>query len=358
MARKQQNSNTPIERILIIRFSSIGDIVLTTPVVRCLRRQYPNAQIDFLVKEKFKTVIEDNPHINQIFTYSDNLDFTIQQLEKQQYQFVVDLQKNVRSKTVIRRLGVPSASFNKLNIKKWLWTALKINLLPKISVVERYFEAVAGLGVKNDGQGLDYFIPEKDVTELEDVPMGHWSGFVGAVIGGTYETKKMPAEKWMAFVEKCPYPVVLLGGKEDKEMGDKIAALAPGKVYNSCGKFNLNESADLVKRAKVIVSHDTGLMHIAAAFQKAIVSIWGNTRPEFGMFPYYGFNDLENRVAPMSTMIKHKVYCAPCSKLGYQKCPLGHFKCMNRIEADNIVNAVKKLWESVIKQEKSEGKFI
>lgn len=358
MAKKNKKQRAPIERILVIRFSSIGDIVLTTPVVRCLRRQYPNAQIDYLVKEKFKTVIEDNPHINNIITFKDDLNATINELAKNQYQYIVDLQKNIRSKTVIKKLGVESATFNKLNFKKWLWVYSKINLLPKISVVERYFEAVADLGVKNDGQGLDYFIPEKDVTDLEDVPLGHWSGFVGAVIGGTYETKKMPAEKWMAFVEKCPFPIVLLGGPEDKEMGDKIASVDPGKVYNSCGKFNLNESADLVQRAKVIVTHDTGLMHIAAAFQKAIVSVWGNTRPEFGMFPYYGFNDLENRVAPMSVIIKHKIYCAPCSKLGYKKCPLGHFKCMNRIEAEEIVTSVEKLWHSVIQQEKSEGKFI
>src|SRR5690606_23788328 len=140
----------------------------------------------------------------------------------------------------ISALGVKSASFNKLNLKKWLYTTFKINTLPKISIVERYFEAVRSMGVHNDGQGLDYFIPKKDVTALEDVPMGHWSGFVGAVIGGSFETKKMPVDQWIAFVEKCNYPVVLLGGPEDKEAGDRIAASNPGKVYNSCGKFNLN----------------------------------------------------------------------------------------------------------------------
>lgn len=348
----------PLSRILIIRFSSIGDIVLTTAVVRCLRRSFPDAQIDFLVKEKFKTVIEDNPHINNIITYKDDLDATLNLLQKNQYQYIVDLQKNRRSKAVISSLGARSSTFNKLNFKKWLFTNFKINTLPRISIVERYFEAVQPLGVHNDGQGLDYFIPEKDVTELEDVPMGHWSGFVGAAIGGTHATKKMPVEQWISFVEKCNYPIVLLGGPEDKENGDLIAASAPGKVYNSCGKFKLNESADLVKRAKVIVSHDTGLMHIAAAFQKAIVSIWGNTVPELGMFPYYGFNDLDNKIAPMSIMIRHKVYCSPCSKIGYNKCPLGHFKCMTRIKATEIAEAVHKLWDSVIKQEKSEGKFI
>lgn len=358
MAKNKNHSLSPTSRILIIRFSSIGDIVLTTPVVRGLRRKFPDAQIDFLVKEQFKTVIADNPHISDIITYDGDLDRTIQTLQSNKYDFIIDLQKNRRSKSIISSLGVKSETFDKLNFKKWLLTTFKVNTLPKTSIVERYFQSVHNIGVHNDGQGLDYFIPKKDVTELEDVPMGHWTGFVAGVIGGSFETKKMPVNQWVAFVEQCQYPVVLLGGPEDKEAGDEIAASNPGKVYNSCGKFNLNESADLIKRSKVVVTHDTGLMHIAAAYQKAIVSIWGNTVPELGMFPYYGFNDLENNIAPQSILISNKVWCKPCSKLGYQKCPLGHFKCMTRVKATDIANSVHKLWESVVQQEKSEGKFI
>lgn len=355
---KKNKSHKPISNILIIRFSSIGDIVLTTPIIRCLRRAFPNARIDFLVNEKFKTVVQHNPHIDNIITFDGDLEHTIGQLQKGEYDYIVDLQKNHRSRTIVRRLGVRFGSFNKLNLRKWLYTTFKINTLPPISIVDRYFQAVQPLGVHNDGQGLEYFIPEQDHTELEDIPMGHWTGYVGAVIGGTHNTKKMPVAQWIGFAQQCQYPIILLGGPDDREAGELIAASNPGKIYNACGKFNLHESAHLVQKAKVIVTHDTGLMHIAAAFQKSIVSIWGNTTPELGMFPYYGFNDLTHRIAPMSIMIQHKVFCTPCSKLGYKNCPLGHFKCMTRIQAKEIAEAVHKLWDSVIRQEKSEGKFL
>lgn len=358
MAKSSQLNPTQIKNILIIRLSSIGDIVLTTPIIRCVRRQFPNSRIDFLVKENFKTVVEDNPHINNIICYTDDQSNVLNKLSEVKYDFVIDLHKNIRSKKIISALKAPFGNFPKLNFKKWLYTNFKINYLPKTSIVERYFMAVDALGVKNDGQGLDYFVPAKDRTQLEDIPLGHWSGFVGAVIGGAHGTKRMPVDNWKAFVDLCQYPIVLLGGPEDKAIGDEIAQHNPGKVYNSCGKFNLNESADLIQRAKVIVAHDTGLMHIAAAFKKAIVSIWGNTAPEIGMFPYYGYNDLEHNVAPQSIMISHKASCSPCSKIGYDQCPKKHFNCMTRMSAQEINVGVDKLWASVIAQEKSEGKFI
>jgi heptosyltransferase-2 len=122
---------------------------------------------------------------------------------------------------------------------------------------------------------------------------------------------------------KIDHPIVLLGGPEDRENGNEIASIDPIKIYNSCGKFNLNESADLVRRARLIITHDTGLMHIAAAFKKPIISIWGNTVPAFGMTPYFG-----NKLQASQVFEVRKLACRPCSKIGYSKCPLKHFKCM------------------------------
>jgi ADP-heptose:LPS heptosyltransferase len=138
---------------------------------------------------------------------------------------------------------------------------------------------------------------------------------------------------------------MLMGGPEDREDGNEIAAQDPIKIYNSCGKFNLNESAELVKIARVIVSNDTGLMHVAAAYQKPIVSLWGNTSPDMGMFPYYGYNNLKERIAPQSIIVENKALgCHPCSKIGYARCPKKHFKCMNDLDMMVVSNAVQKLW--------------
>lgn len=333
-------------KLLIIRFSSIGDIVLTTPVLRCIRRQYPDAEIHFLVKQSFKPVIAHNPYINVIHTLDNDLNENIEALKKIRFDYIIDLHRNLRTMRVKKGLDAPSLTFDKLNFRKWLYVNFKWNVMPDKSIVDRYFEGLKKLQLKNDGQGLDYFIPDQLQTKQDDIPMGHWTGFVGCVIGGSYFTKKFPVEKWKEFVQQCPFPIILLGGPEDRDEGNEIAATDNAKVYNACGKFNLTESADLVKRAKVIVTNDTGLMHIAAAYKKPIISLWGNTTPEMGMFPYYGFNNLNQNVSNLSVLMEVKnLGCRPCSKIGYRKCPRKHFKCMNNIPVSPIVEQVKKFWK-------------
>ena len=191
------------------------------------------------------------------------------------------------------------------------------------------------------GQDLDYFIPEKDETKKNDVPASHLAGYVGIVIGAAHNTKKYPVHKLKELCTQLDHPVILLGGKEDKKDGDEIASVDPIKIYNACGKFNINESADLVRKSKLVVSNDTGLMHIAAAFKKPVISLWGNTVPSFGMYPYYGENFLSNQQRqPYDILQVNKLSCRPCSKIGYNKCPRKHFKCMEKIEVTEILKAI------------------
>ncbi|MNX79258.1 ADP-heptose--LPS heptosyltransferase 2 [compost metagenome] len=176
--------------------------------------------------------------------------------------------------------------------------------------------------------------------------MGHWMGYVACVIGGSFETKQFPAEKWRAFIEACPYPVILLGGPDDAALAAEIKTADPVKIYDACGKFNLIESADLVRKARVVVSNDTGLMHIAAAFQKKMVTLWGNTTPWLGMFPYYGANNLQTTVSPQFTIAEvNGLSCRPCSKIGFHQCPKKHFKCMNQIDVAKVVADVHTFWK-------------
>ena len=165
------------KNILVIRFSSIGDIVLTTPVLRCIKHRYPNTTLHFLVKEKFKNVVIDNPYIDTIHTFDNNLEETIASVSKTQFDYIIDLHKNWRSLRVKQALKTKAFSFPKLNFQKWLYTTFKWNTLPDKSIVERYFEAVKKIDVKNDGQGLDYFIPEEKATSTKDIPFGHINGF-------------------------------------------------------------------------------------------------------------------------------------------------------------------------------------
>ena len=325
-------------KFLIIRFSSIGDIVLTTPVIRCLKKQVPDAEVHFLVKEKFFSVVQHNPYIDKFHVLAHSWETTMEELKAEEYDYIIDLHNNVKTLRVKKELKKKSFSFYKLNIEKYIYTSIKLNVLPKVHIVDRYMKTVESFGVKNDGNGLDYFIGEHDETKKSDIPASHHAGYIACVIGAAHTTKKWPAERWKEFAEKINHPIILLGGKEDHAAGEEIASVDKVKVYNACGKFSINESADLVKKSKIVVTHDTGLMHIAAAYKKPIVSIWGNTVPSFGMSPYYGEKNILNEIMQVK-----KLWCRPCSKIGYNKCPLGHFKCMSKTSAHHVLAAVRRL---------------
>jgi ADP-heptose:LPS heptosyltransferase len=325
-------------KFLVIRFSSIGDIVLTTPVVRCLKQQVPGAEIHFLTKQSFKSLVENNPYIDKVMLLEHSFELMVHELKQEKYDFIIDLHHNLRTLRIKRALKVKSASFNKLNIRKWVRTALRINLLPKVHIVDRYLATLKKFGVRNDGQGLDYFIPAKDEIKQSDIPVSHQFGYIGVVIGAAHNTKKLPLHKLKELCGKINHPIILLGGPEDRVAGNEIAAVDDIKIYNACGKFNINESADLVRKAKVIISHDTGLMHIAAAFKKPVLSVWGNTVPSFGMTPYYG--DYQSKEARFEI---EKL----CSKIGYQKCPLGHFKCMEQQDVERMARVAVNSIEAV-----------
>lgn len=331
------------KKILILRFSSIGDIVLTTPVIRNIKVQLDDVEVHYCTKYSFAGILQSNPYIDKLHLLNGSLNDLINELRKEKFDYVIDLHNNLRTRIIKFRLGVISYSFDKLNKEKWLKVNLKIDHLPNKHIVDRYMEAVAKLGVKKDHLGLDYFIPENDEVPKDWLPATHQKEYVAYAIGAQHGTKRLPLERMIELCDKINKPIILLGGKEDAEVGDQLhdfferthdsKALEPGLkdmnkkalIYNACGKFNLNQSASLLKNARYVFTHDTGLMHIASAFKKEIFSLWGNTIPMFGMYPYNTkFTILEN----------NKIDCRPCSKIGYDKCPKGHFKCMNEIIFD------------------------
>lgn len=321
-------------KFLILRFSSIGDIVLTTPVVRCLKQQVPDAEVHFATKRTFATLLQSNPYLDGCHYLDSSLSELVRQLRAEQFDYVIDLHNNLRTHLIKWQLGVKSYAFDKLNWQKWLLVQLKINALPNSHIVDRYLATVASFGVTNDGLGLDYVIPYKDQIETDWLPLTHQSGYVAYAIGGQHATKKLPVTRMIELCAKINYPVVLLGGKEDQEAGAAIeTAVGSDQIYNACGQYNLNQSASFLQGARVVFSHDTGLMHIAAALHKPVYSIWGNTTPLFGMYPYK---------TPYIALENNHLGCRPCSKIGYAKCPRGHFRCMNNLSFDFEIKELKR----------------
>lgn len=324
-------------KLLIIRFSSIGDIVLTTPVVRVLKTQL-SAEIHYLTKPAYATILSANPYIDRIHTLANEADTTLAGLTTEGFDAVIDLHKNLRSARVKFALGVKSFTFNKLNLEKWLLVNLKIDRLPAIHIVDRYMAAVHGLNAKNDLEGLDYFIPKEAIVNIEE-EFGLAAGrYIALVVGAAHKTKRLPAEKIRSLCQMMPFPVVLLGGPAEAAEGKALASQGK-RIYNACGRYNINQSASIVQQAGVVISPDTGLMHVAAAFGKPLVVIWGNTIPGFGMYPYY-----KNGVNEAINLEIKGLGCRPCSKIGFERCPKKHFNCINLISDQVILDAVLGLW--------------
>ncbi len=328
-------------KFLVIRFSSIGDIVLASPVLRCLKKQVATSEVHFLTRTSFKAVTEGNPYVDRFFYFDRDIHAVIEELKQQDYDYVIDLHNNFRSNQVKKALGKTSHTIDKLNFKKFLLTRLHIDRMPGRHITLRSLDTVAPFGVKDDGGGLDYFIPDKDVVRESDIPTSHLAGYIAIVIGASYHTKKLPVHKLIALCTAVNHPIILLGGKEDRMHGELVTATNKPKIYNACGKFSLNESADLVRRAKLVISNDTGLQYIASAFRKPTLAIWGSTSPRLDVEPYYGSIYL-NKVSesPYENILVPGLACQPCSKYGNKKCPLGHFKCMELQDIGYIVQRI------------------
>lgn len=323
-----------LKKILLIRFSSIGDIVLTTPVIRCVKQQLKDVELHVLTKKNYVELLSSNPNIDKVFGLEGGLRDLLPTLRNENYDFVIDLHKNFRSLYVRMSLRKPSSSFPKLDLQKLLYTKLKVSHLPGVHIVDRYFCAVERLGVSNDNQGLDFFFHPSDKLNRADYP----KHFAAVVIGGQHSTKILPEEKVVDVCKALSLPVVLVGGPEDSARGERIVNAVGGETINSCGKLKLGQSACVLKYSDVVLTNDTGMMHIAAALRKPIVSVWGNTVPEFGMYPYMP------TCPERSSIVENKdVTCRPCHKLGYEKCPKGHFRCMASLDGTMIANEMEKL---------------
>ena len=296
-------------KILVIRFSAIGDILLTFPIVESLVNKYPSAEIHFLTKPSNKPVLELLSSKVQPRFLQKSLGQTAKQLRGERYDLVIDLHNNLR--TFLLQLLMTKWSwsrFRKLNFKKWLHTTFKWNTLPKVHVVDRYAQAAS---VKPTAVNLVV----NNTNLVESLPLN----YVAWVLGATFSTKQYPLSKLIETIEFLDIPIVLLGGEKEMSMASSLQAHFPSLI-SFVGKTSLSEAALLLSKAKVVVTNDTGLMHLAAFYAKPMVCIWGNTVPAFGMYPYQSAPVFHAQVSDLS--------CRPCSKIGHNTCPKGHFHCM------------------------------
>lgn len=317
-------------KILIIRFSSIGDIVLTSPVVRCIKNQLANSEVHYLTKKSYAEILKSNPYITKVYAIQNEVSEVADELVKEHYDLIIDLHDNLRSHQVSLMLKSKTHRYNKQRFKRFLLTNFKINLLNN-HIVDRYFSAVKKLNIINDAQGLDFFIPEEKDIPIGNLPFTHIAGFIVIVIGAKHYTKTIPKHHLEYLCKEIKVPIILIGGKEDETLGNELSQIDAFKIMNACGRFSITQSASIIKRAKYVITGDTGMMHIATAFQKKIISVWGSTDKKLGFIPYQNTSNtviIEN----------HELKCRPCNKYGSSSCPKKHFKCMEDLDMQKIVD--------------------
>jgi len=326
-------------KILVIRFSSIGDIVLTSPVYRILQEQLPHgAEVHLLTQKRFAFVNEANPFVNKIWAVEKSGMEVFNELKEENFDYIIDLQNSLRSRSIRKKLGTLSFHVNKQNFCKWIQVNLGIWKGPIEHIVDRYIDTLKTFKITNDGKGLEYFIPSSTSSIQEFLPNEFiQEGYAVIAVGGAHEGKRWSEENWMELSERFHEErLVWIGGKEDT-----IDLKHSPKHLNLIGKCSVHESARLVENARAVVCGDTGMMHVAAAFKKDIIALWGCTTPDLGMGVYRPKPEIGEHMHTAYLQAKRKG--RPCSKLG-NHCKYGmHNKCIDVIQVKHVEEAFNKM---------------
>lgn len=343
----KDNSGNALSRILIIRFSAIGDVLLTTPLIRCLQKQFPEAKIDFVVKEKYASLINVNPHIRQVWTFSPEDGFfeiirLCRQIRNVKYDGIIDLQVNVRSLL----LRVFSRAKKNVRYKTWrgkrfFWVHFHWNLYPtEMAVPLRFLDGVSSWGVEDDGFGLELHVDSKAKSavksHLEKRRASPKDGMVVLAPGASKMTKRWPSESFAILgkrLQRMNYQIVLVGGDQDRQICEDLVNGMEYPPENFSGRLSLQKTAALIAESNLLISNDTGVMHMGAALKKPVVAIFGPTTRHLGFMPF----------RTRSIVVEKSLACRPCSYHGTDACPKGHFRCMKDIQVEEVLEAAKNL---------------
>ncbi len=336
---------TAIGKILVVRLSSIGDIILTTPLLRSLKKAYPDASVTFLIKKQYCDLLAECPYIDELIAYDSKEGFEglrnlCLQLKEKHFDLCLDIHKNWRSRYIRMQIGAKkTTTYHKLILKRSLLIWFKVNLFRFVKpVYERYFDSVASLQIKYDGEGTEIHIASEKTIKVRSLLSDQNFNLTNPLIvlcpSATYLNKRWKME---GFIETGRYLiknhaafVVVLGGNEDKLLCDDLAKAIGDRSVSFAGILSLTESAALLKMASVVVANDSGLLHLAQSQKVPVVGIYGPTTRELGYFP----------IEKNSTVVETQLPCRPCTHNGLNKCPKKHFKCMRDISSEIVINSV------------------
>jgi heptosyltransferase-2 len=334
------------KKILVIRLSSLGDVVLSTVVFRNIKEKYPDSRVCVLVKEEFVDVFKVNPYLDEIIAFSkeDGLIAKIKQIRKERFDIVIDLHHNIRSNIITFFSGAKKTTRYKKDIFARRYLVYRKKLMkPIMHTVERYLEAISRINVDGKYKNPQIFLTEKEIKrakiKLKSIRSNLPQVLIGVNLGAKHKTKKWPSAKYKELIQKLlakNYTPVLLGSKEDLEFSKEvILGFGPHtlhEIFNLAGKTDLRELMAVIKTCRVLITPDTGAMHIAGALKVPVVALFGPTTLDFGFGPWGGEN----------TVIQKDLPCRPCSLHAKDKCAENTFDCLNLITTDEVINAAEK----------------
>jgi len=343
-------------KTLIIRFSSVGDIVLTTPLLRVLRQAFPASQIDFVTRTEYAELVRTNHNLNVTWTYDASTGFSglrslMRTLRAERYDLVLDLHNSIRSRYLRLGLGaVQMVAVNKRILRRWLLVNFKKNFYSGIvSVADRYIETLDRFGIRNDGKGPELHIPDELLFgisgKVASLRLHRFEKIIGLCPAARHATKEWPLDRYaevaVRFCRERNGGVMIFGGSAEKaralELAQQIGIrIGSDRVISWVGELSLMESAATMEYCDVIVTNDSGLMHVAAAMNKKIVAIFGSTVREFGFAP----------VSDAAVILETEgLSCRPCSPIGRSRCPKNHFRCMLDVEPERVVETMSEMMD-------------
>jgi len=338
-----------LKRILLIRLSAMGDVLLTTPLIRMLKRRFPGATIDFIVKAQYAPLIHSNPHIDRVWMFFPERGFSeiwrhIRRIRSAGYDAVVDLQSNMRSWLLRTFSGARRKYHYRLGRgRRYFLVRFGMHRNERYSPIPlRYLETVSSWGIEDDGSGLEFVVEEDAkqsvLSRLAEAGMNDSEQIIVLAPGAMHWTKRWPADHFAQVGDgfnRMQKHVVLVGGEVDREVCGRVERSMTSPVLNLAGRLSIQETAALLEASTLLVTNDTGVMHMGAALGKPVVAVFGPTTHHLGFFPY----------RTSSIVVERPVYCRPCSFHGTERCPLNHFQCMEQIHSSDVIRAARILLE-------------
>lgn len=341
--------NEKYKKILVIRFSSLGDIIITTPLLKILKENFPSAEIDYCTREDYRELLNTNPHIRKIIAVGSDFDFArLKQLKNTislgRYDLIIDAHNNFRTFYLRQFLRFKSKFlvFKKYSFRKFLLVKFKINLMKKLpSITERYIKIIEPITNAKQTIPLPEIFTNESTKEkidsiFKELGINTTNKIIAIAPSSKHFTKTYPAELYTELINKFDNDttVLLIGKGNDIMQIGRIMEKSSGNIYNLCSMLNPIELAELLKRCSLFISGDTGPMHIAEAVNAPLIMLAGSSVKEFGFYP-----QSEKAVVIENNNLK----CRPCSHIGLSYCPLGHFKCMVDLKPDTILSEVRNL---------------